>query len=124
MFGQDGRQLCMRRGERREVELGAVIHRRDGSRTIAAIRDLSYGGCRISGSDPLEPAELIRLVVPAFGEIDAQVRWSASDAAGAQFGCSGPWGIEPDQRPRGALNHARHYNFGSGRSFGRKGTAG
>lgn len=120
MFGDNGTDACKRREERREVELGAVIHRRDGSCTSAEVHDLSYEGCRISGSGSLEPAERIRLVVPALGEIEAQVRWSASGRAGAQFGSGGAWGFEIEAPKRSALSHARHFNYGSRRSFGRK----
>lgn len=124
MFGTEGRQHCLRREDRRTVELGAVIHRRDGSRAIAEVRDLSYRGCRIGGSGSLEPAERIRLIVPTLGEMQAQVRWSDTLGAGAQFDSGGPCDSDIDRGPLNALSRGRQFNYGTGRSFGRKGCAG
>ena len=121
MLGQDGGDSCKRHEDRREVALGAVVHRRDGSRVSAELSDLSYGGCRIQGGEPLEPAEQIRLIVPSLGEIEAQVRWSRNDGAGAQFGAAGLWDMTVANSPRNALASARHFSFGSRRTFGRKG---
>jgi hypothetical protein len=123
MFGDDGSDVCKRREERRVVDLGAMLHRRDGSCRPAAVRDLSYEGCRLSGGEALEPAERLRLVIPALGELEAQVRWSGGNSAGLKFG-EGLCNLPGDLSPRSALTHARHVNFGSRRMFGRKGVAG
>lgn len=120
MIDQDA---CKRREDRRSVELQAVIHRRDGSRALAAVRDLSYGGCQLSGGKTFEAAERITLVVPTLGEIDAQVRWSKGEAVGAQFGGVSPWDEGVEAPARNAQSYARHVNFGSRRTFGRKGHA-
>jgi hypothetical protein len=114
-------ELCRRREKRQKLDAPAVAFRRDGSRSVVLVSDLSYEGCQFSGGPVLNPEERIRLVVPYRGDIPARVRWASSDRAGARF--------EPDASDaeavplpaRAAIRFACPANFGTGRVFGRRG---
>jgi hypothetical protein len=108
-----------RREPRREVELGAVVLRNDGSRSVAELSDISYEGCQLRGGPELEPAERIRLLLPCRGETIAHVRWTEAGKSGARF--------EADDGDHAQFTSAESsmgvppLYFGSGRTFGRKG---
>ena len=108
-----------RREPRREVELGAVVLRNDGSRSVAELSDISYAGCQLRGGPDFEPAERIRLLLPCRGETIAQVRWTEAGKSGARF--------EADDGDHAHFTDAESsmgvppVYFGSGRTFGRKG---
>ena len=114
-------ELGRRREARQKVDVPAVAFRRDGSRSVVAVSDLSYEGCQFSGGPVLSAEERIRLLVPYRGDINARVRWASQESAGASF--------EPDLSPAeavplpdsGAMRFACPFNYGSGRVFGRRG---
>ena len=110
--------LCRRREPRQSIQMGAVAFRRDGSRWVVALSDISYEGCQFRGSAGLSADEAISLLVPDRGGVGARVRWVANDRAGANFDASVEPLVVPDLT---AMRFGRSYNYGSGRVFGRKG---
>ena len=90
-----------RSGGRRDVDFAALIDRTDGSRHCGRITNLSYDGCQIVADARLAVGEKVLLLVPAFGEIRAEVRWVTDDSAGALFltDQSAPSRRRPDDAP-------------------------
>ena len=114
-------QLCRRREARQKVDVAAVAFRRDGSRSVVAVSDLSYEGCQFSGGPVLSVEERIRLLVPYRGDINARVRWASPERTGATFEADV---MEAEAVPlptRSAMRFTCPFNFGSGRVFGRRG---
>lgn len=111
--------LCRRREPRQKVDLAAVAFRRNGSRSVVSVSDLSYEGCQFSGGPVLTAEERIRLVVPFRGDIPARICWASTDRAGASFESDAPE-MAPLPRSR-VLRFACPLNYGSGRVFGRRG---
>jgi hypothetical protein len=112
-------ELCRRREPRQPIDVDIVAFRRDGSRSVVALSDISYEGCQMNGRSDFVPAEPVRLVVPFRGHIGARVCWASSDRAGARFERGGSDAVMlPDG---GALRFSCPLNYGSGRVFGKKG---
>jgi hypothetical protein len=83
------------RCERRSVSLPALAIREDGSTVEIHLLDLSYEGCGIETSVPLEPGEAIKLSVLRRGAIEAHVRWYKDGRAGLVFDPE-----DPSQKPQ------------------------
>jgi hypothetical protein len=112
-------EFCRRQARRQDVDVAAVAFRRDGSRSVVSLSDMSYDGCQFSGGPVLGSEERIRLVVPYRGDIGAQVRWASSDRVGARFDADGADAVAlPD---RSAIRFSCPLNYGSGRTFGKRG---
>jgi hypothetical protein len=79
------RRVIPERQERRAVSMQAFIVRADNSTSEVALLDLSYEGCGIATSAPLQSGERIKVSVMQRGVIDAQVRWCRDDKAGLVF---------------------------------------
>ena len=73
------------RSERRLVSMRGYVILADASHHPVQILDLSYEGCGIETTAPLEPAQQIKLSVLQRGAIDAVVRWSRDGKAGLAF---------------------------------------
>lgn len=72
------------REERRAVSLRAIAlgPKRDSD---VVVSDLSYAGCRLQSADAFKPGELVELRVFNRGLVQAEVRWTRDDRAGARF---------------------------------------
>ena len=73
------------RRDRHPVEIDAVLHRTDGSKTSVKLTNFSDQGCRIESDEPLRIGERLAIAIPRMGQVKAQVRWSATGSAGARF---------------------------------------
>jgi hypothetical protein len=73
------------RKDRHLVEVDAVLHRSDGSKTRARLTDLSDEGCRIEADSNLRIGERLQISMPRMGQVKAQVRWALPGSAGAKF---------------------------------------
>lgn len=73
------------RAPRRDVEFGAFAARIDGSETLITVSNLSYEGCLLRSGDSFRNGEQVKLNLPRLGQIQAEIRWSAGDRAGARF---------------------------------------
>lgn len=73
------------RKDRNAVEIDAVVHRGDGSRSSVKLTNLSHEGCRIESDDDLRIGERLEIAIPKMGQLRAQVRWALPGSAGAQF---------------------------------------
>ena len=73
------------RPERRAVALNGHALLTDGTAIEAALLDLSYEGCKVRTSAPLNPGDRIRLSVFRLGLIEAEVRWYQDGEAGLVF---------------------------------------
>lgn len=79
MHGWIGRQ------DRFPVEVEAVVHRADGSKSSALVSNISSEGCRLDAADEFRIGELLTIAIPRIGQVKAQVRWALSGSAGAKF---------------------------------------
>lgn len=75
----------VKRGQRRDVELPAILCREDDSKMAVVVSNISYDGCRIRSAQILQPGDCFTLVLPKLGEIKAQIQWSSPRDAGARF---------------------------------------
>ena len=73
------------RNDRDEVEIDAVVHRGDGSRTSVTLSNLSKEGCRIESEGDFRIGERLQIAIPQMGQLKAQVRWAFAGSAGARF---------------------------------------
>jgi hypothetical protein len=73
------------RKERHPVEIDAILHRTDGSKSPVKLTNFSDQGCRIELEDELRVGERLAIAIPRMGQVKAQVRWSATGSAGARF---------------------------------------
>ena len=73
------------RKERHPVEIDAVMHRTDGSKSPVRLTNFSDQGCRIESGEQLRVGERLAIAIPRMGQVKAQVRWSATGSAGARF---------------------------------------
>ena len=97
------------REERRPVDLVGWLLRADGSYFDVLLTDLSYCGCKIRCTAPLDPGEKIRLSVAGRGGMEAEVRWRVRGHAGLVFSEAGKERL-PRQAERveiGASVHVR-----------------
>ena len=70
---------------RHPVEIDAVLHRTDGSKSPVRLTNFSDQGCRIESEEKLRVGERLAIAIPRMGRVKAQVRWSATGSAGARF---------------------------------------
>jgi hypothetical protein len=70
---------------RHPVEIDAVLHRTDGSKSPVKLTNFSDQGCRIESDEKLRVGERLAIAIPRMGQVKAQVRWSATGSAGARF---------------------------------------
>ena len=70
---------------RHPVEIDAVLHRTDGSKSPVRLTNFSDQGCRIESDEQLRVGERLAIAIPRMGQVKAQVRWSATGSAGARF---------------------------------------
>jgi hypothetical protein len=73
------------RRDRHPVEIDAVLHRTDGSKSPVRLTNFSDQGCRIESDEKLRVGERLAIAIPRMGQVKAQVRWSAVGSAGARF---------------------------------------
>jgi len=73
------------RPERRSVELGGHALRADGRTFEVSVVNLSYDGCAIACSEPLEPGTRLKVSVLRLGVVDAEVVWIEEGRAGLVF---------------------------------------
>jgi PilZ domain len=73
------------RSARRNVSLTGAATRADGNSMRILVSDLSYQGCKIYSQNLLDVGEVLKVTVPGFGAINAQVRWTADEKAGLSF---------------------------------------
>jgi hypothetical protein len=73
------------RPERRPVELGGHALRPDGHTFEVSVVNLSYDGCAIACSEPLEPGAPLKISVLRLGVVDAEVVWVEEGRAGLVF---------------------------------------
>jgi hypothetical protein len=73
------------RRERHPVEIDAVLHRTDGTKSPVRLTNFSDQGCRIESDEKLRVGERLAIAIPRMGQVKAQVRWSATGSAGARF---------------------------------------
>ena len=79
MHGWVGRQ------DRQPVEVDAVVHRADGSQSVALVSNISNEGCRLDASDAFRIGEMLTIAIPRIGRVKAQVRWALLGSAGTKF---------------------------------------
>jgi hypothetical protein len=73
------------RKDRHPVEIDAVLHRTDGSKSPVKLTNFSDQGCRIESNDAFRVGERFAIAIPRMGQVKAQVRWAATGSAGARF---------------------------------------
>ena len=73
------------RKDRSPVEIDAVVHRRDGTRSPVRLTNLTQEGCRIETDDDFRIGERFEIAIPKIGQRKAQVRWALAGSAGALF---------------------------------------
>jgi hypothetical protein len=73
------------RRDRHPVEIDAVLHRADGTKSPVKLTNFSDQGCRIESDEELRVGERLAIAIPRMGQVKAQVRWSAIGSAGARF---------------------------------------
>lgn len=118
----DTEDYCRRSEPRSALHYAGLAFRADGRRSEVTVSDMSLGGLQIEGAS-FDHDDEFRLVIPNRGDIDARVRWASEGIAGARFDESLSLdGLVPASE-RYAMRRLRSYYFGSGRVFGRRGTA-
>jgi hypothetical protein len=78
-------RLPGKRPERRLVERAGYAIRADNQIVDVKVDDLSYDGCAIRTSVPLEPGEIVKLTVLGHRAVMAVVRWYEGRKAGLLF---------------------------------------
>jgi hypothetical protein len=76
---------CVKRRERHDVEIDAIVLRGDGSKALVRLTDFSDGGCRIETTAEFRVGERLQVAIPRMGNVKAQVRWCAPGVSGAKF---------------------------------------
>ena len=71
--------------DRNPVEIDAVVHRTDGSKSPVRLTDFSDEGCRIEAQGDFRIGERVQIAIPRMGHVKAQVRWALPGSAGARF---------------------------------------
>ena len=84
------------RAERRSVRMAGHVMLDGGITHEITVTDLSYEGCGIETTAPLEPGQAIKLSVLRRGALDAEVRWVKDGKAGLGF----PVKTETPTQPR------------------------
>ena len=108
---------CRRAEPRSALHCMALAFRRDGTRSVVQIADMSLSGLRISGASFAADDEF-RLVIPHRGDVDARVRWASDDTAGGRFDEDVVLNDVVPASEAYAIGRVRAFNFGSGRVFG------
>jgi hypothetical protein len=73
------------RKDRHDVEIDAVVHRTDGSKSPVKLSNFSDEGCRIDSEREFRIGERLQIAIPRMGEIKSQVRWALPGSAGVRF---------------------------------------
>ncbi|MFL6721836.1 MAG: PilZ domain-containing protein [Sphingomonas sp.] len=73
------------RKDRHLVELDAVVHRSDGTKSPVRLTNFSDSGCRIEADSEFRIGERLQIAIPRMGQVKAQVRWCLGGSAGAKF---------------------------------------
>jgi hypothetical protein len=73
------------RKDRHPVEIDAVVHRTDGSKSPVKLSNFSDEGCRIEAEGEFRIGERLQIAIPRMGHVKAQVRWALPGSAGARF---------------------------------------
>ncbi|HEY8592907.1 MAG TPA: PilZ domain-containing protein [Sphingomicrobium sp.] len=73
------------RRDRQDVEIEAVVHRVDGSKSPVKLSNFSDEGCRLESDRDFRIGERLEIAIPRMGQVKAQVRWALPGSAGAQF---------------------------------------
>lgn len=76
----------VKRNDRRDIDIAAVIVRDDGTSLPVRVRNLSYEGCQLDAGTILRIGERVTLTLPRMGDIKTQIRWATVDGkAGIRF---------------------------------------
>jgi hypothetical protein len=67
------------------VEIDAVIHRLDGTKSPVRLSNFSDQGCQIDADNDFRIGERLSIAIPRMGQVKAQVRWALPGSAGAKF---------------------------------------
>jgi len=73
------------RKDRQQVEIDAVVHRTDGSKSPVKLSDFSNEGCRIASERDFRIGEQVEIAIPRMGQVKSQVRWALHGSAGVKF---------------------------------------
>jgi len=73
------------RKDRHPLDIDAVVHRADGSKSAVKLSNFSDEGCRIECDGDFLIGERLQIAIPRMGQVKAQVRWSLPGSAGAKF---------------------------------------
>jgi hypothetical protein len=90
-LGADGgaivrqRREWVPRAERVAVNVDAVVHRSDKSTVAVRLRNMSYDGCGFVAVCSFEVGERVRIGIRGQGYIEAEMRWSSDNHAGAKY---------------------------------------
>jgi PilZ domain-containing protein len=73
------------RKDRHEVEIDAVVHHADGSKSAVKLSNFSDEGCRILSDRDFRIGERMQIAIPRMGQVKSQVRWALPGSAGVRF---------------------------------------
>jgi hypothetical protein len=73
------------RRDRHPVEIDAVVHRTDGTKSAVKLSNFSEDGCRIEAEEAFGIGERLQIAIPRMGKVKAQVRWAIPGSVGARF---------------------------------------
>ena len=73
------------RAARRRVSLTGMARWEDGSSAKVLLSNISYQGCHLWSEHQLTCGETMTLMLPRYGNMDAQIRWVVGDSAGVRF---------------------------------------
>jgi hypothetical protein len=73
------------RKDRHDVEIDAVVHRTDGSKSPVKLSNFSDEGCRIDSEREFRIGERLQIAIPRMGQVKSQVRWALPGSAGVKF---------------------------------------
>jgi len=79
------RRAWVPRNERIAVDVDAVVHRSDDSKVAVHLINMSFEGCGLAALYPFEVGERVRIAIVGQGYIEAEMRWSCEERAGAVF---------------------------------------
>ncbi|MBA2466248.1 MAG: PilZ domain-containing protein [Sphingomonas sp.] len=81
------RRIWVPRNERVRDDVDATVHRRDDSEVAVRLINMSFEGCGMAAGFPFEAGERVRIAIVGQGYIEAEMRWSCDERAGAVFLC-------------------------------------
>lgn len=73
------------RSPRVQTVIAAVLVDSDGGELAVHVIDLSSGGFRLRAGEQLRAGEEVRLRVPRYGDLRAQLQWVKGNEAGGRF---------------------------------------